>query len=71
VRLLSLGYGDIAAKNPVEAVWMTVAMCVGSGLYAYAVGEVCGILANLDAASKAYMQQSDLLVRTGIGLLLP
>jgi potassium voltage-gated channel Eag-related subfamily H protein 7 len=61
MTLTTIGYGDIAAKTLAEAVWMTFGMIIGSAIYAYAIGEVCGIVANMDAATTEYNQQSDLL----------
>jgi potassium voltage-gated channel Eag-related subfamily H protein 7 len=61
MTLTTIGYGDIAAKTDPEAVWMTLGMIIGSSIYAYAIGEVCGIVANMDAATTEYNRQSDLL----------
>jgi len=61
MTLTTIGYGDISAQTTAEAVMMTCAMCIGSVMYAYAIGEVCSIIANMDEATSAYNSQSDLL----------
>jgi potassium voltage-gated channel Eag-related subfamily H protein 7 len=61
MTLTTIGYGDIVPKTVAEGVFVTMAMVVGSGLYAYIIGEVCGILANMDEATSEFHTNSDSL----------
>jgi potassium voltage-gated channel Eag-related subfamily H protein 7 len=61
MTLTTIGYGDVSATNDTEAVWMTISMIFASFVYAYTIGEVCGIVATMDEPSREFNKQSDLL----------
>jgi hypothetical protein len=61
MTLTTIGYGDVTATNDAESIWMTLSMMFSSFVYAYAIGEVCGIVATMDEASREFNKQSDML----------
>jgi hypothetical protein len=61
MTLSTIGYGDVTPQTPAE-IWVACfAMVLGSSLYAYCVGAVCGTIANMDEAKQAYNRYSDSL----------
>ena len=56
VTITSVGYGDITPKNPTEAWWCTVLLLIGSCLWAYIIGNVCGIVSTLDVETSRHQQ---------------
>jgi potassium voltage-gated channel Eag-related subfamily H protein 7 len=61
MTLTTIGYGDVTARTDAESVFMTICMIVSSALYAYTIGEVCGIVATMDEATRAYNKQADMI----------
>ena len=59
VTITSVGYGDITPKNSFEAGFATFFVLVGSCLWAYIIGNVCGIVATLDAETLSHQQTMD------------
>jgi hypothetical protein len=61
VTITSVGYGDITPKNSFEAGFATFFVLMGSCLWAYIIGNVCGIVATLDAETLHHQQTMDQL----------
>ena len=61
VTITSVGYGDITPKNSFEAGFATFFVLMGSCLWAYIIGNVCGIVATLDAETLNHQQTMDRL----------
>jgi len=58
--LSTLGYGDVIPTTDAERVYVVTASLVGASVYAYMVGNVCGIVANMDKDSSFYMMMDEL-----------
>jgi hypothetical protein len=61
MTLTTIGYGDVTARTDAESVFMTICMIVSSALYAYTIGEVCGIVQTMDEATRMYNKQADMI----------
>jgi len=61
VTITSVGYGDITPNNPTEAWWCTTLLLIGSCLWAYIIGNVCGIVSTLDVETSQHQQIMDQL----------
>lgn len=61
VTITSVGYGDIIPTNDHEARWATILLLFGSCLWAYIIGNVCGIVSNLDIETLNHQQTMDQL----------
>lgn len=59
MTLTTVGYGDITANNLYEYVVLTVAMFLGGFFWAFIIGEMCAILANMDEVKNKYQQMFD------------
>eukprot|EP00753_Platysulcus_tardus_P004747 PLAT12659.1.p1 GENE.PLAT12659.1~~PLAT12659.1.p1 ORF type:complete len:850 (-),score=394.01 PLAT12659.1:54-2603(-) len=59
MTLSTIGYGDIYAQSTNERYFCTAAMLIGAGQWAYIVGNVCGIMASLDAQTLVFRQTLD------------
>jgi hypothetical protein len=57
--MTTVGYGDITPNTTVETIFTMVAMCTGVTIYAYIIGNMATIIANLDATAQAYRQKMD------------
>ena len=55
----SVGYGDICPQNPDEMRWCTLLLLWGSCLWAYIIGNACGIVSTLDVDTIAHRQRMD------------
>ena len=42
--ITTISYGDIAANNPIESIYVTAMMCIGFVIYAYIVNSIIKIL---------------------------
>ena len=63
MTMTTIGYGDIGLVTNGERVWGMIAMCIGGGIYAYVVGAVCGIIANMDEGTTIFHTRMDDLNR--------
>lgn len=59
MTLSTIGYGDIVPANPTETVIGIFCMLCGASLWAYVVGNVCGVVASLDVRTLAFRQTMD------------
>lgn len=59
MTLSTIGYGDLTAMNVTEQVVAVVAMLCGASLWAYVVGNVCGVVASLDVRTLQFRQTMD------------
>lgn len=50
--ITSIGYGDVVPINHNEVVMVIVCMLIGGALWAYLIGNACGMVANLDPFQK-------------------
>merc|ERR1740121_2367722 len=57
--ITSVGYGDIGPKNIVERVVCTIMIVVSGISWAVVLGQVCGIVANLDSDEQVFRSTMD------------
>ena len=55
----TIGYGDVTPETDAERVVSIIAMCLGSAMYAYIVGNICGVIATMDQASTEFHATMD------------
>eukprot|EP00873_Tetraselmis_striata_P012096 jgi/Tetstr1/432360/TSEL_021757.t1 len=65
VTMSTIGYGDILPSTKTERVFTILAMIFGTSVFAYVVGSVCGIVANLDKRSTEFYELMDQLSQFG------
>ena len=56
VTITSVGYGDICPENPSEMRWCMVLILLGAFLWAYIIGNACGIASSLDVDNIRHHQ---------------
>lgn len=61
--ITSVGYGDIIPQSVPEMRWCTILIMFGSILWAYIIGNACGIVNTLDVATMNHRQTMDQLNR--------
>ena len=61
VTITSVGYGDITPQNPSEMRWCTFLLLMGAFLWAYIIGNACGIVSTLDVDNIEHRQRMDQL----------
>ena len=54
MTVTTIGYGDVTPKTDGERFLAVVGMCIGSSVYAYIVGNICGVIATMDQASTEF-----------------
>jgi voltage-gated potassium channel len=59
--LATVGYGDIPARTDTERLFAIVVMIFGVGTYGYIIGNVTGILSNIDPARAHYLETMERL----------
>jgi len=59
VTMSTIGYGDIVPTGTEERFFIIFAMLIGTSVFAYVVGSVCGIVANMDKKNAAFMELMD------------
>lgn len=59
--LTTVGYGDVVPAGSVQRLYATGVMLLGVGVYAYLIGNIASIIANIDPAKAHYIQQRDRL----------
>uniref|UniRef100_A0A061SEQ6 Voltage-gated ion channel superfamily n=1 Tax=Tetraselmis sp. GSL018 TaxID=582737 RepID=A0A061SEQ6_9CHLO len=59
VTMSTIGYGDVLPNTPTERAFTIMAMIFGTSVFAYVVGSVCGIVANLDKKSTEFYELMD------------
>lgn len=57
--LSTLGYGDILPTNDLERIMVVCSTVVGASVYAYMVGAVCGIVAQMDEEKNEFYKRMD------------
>merc|ERR1711998_286572 len=57
--ITSVGYGDITPVNADEMLLCTFYIMLGSSVWAYIIGNVCGIMATLDIEAIEHHQTMD------------
>ena len=55
--MTSVGYGDFGPRNILERVVCTVIVMVSGLLWAYVLGQVCAIVADINAESQGFKQK--------------
>lgn len=53
------GYGDVAPQTTLERAYVIGGIFIGASLYAYMVGAVCGIVANMDPDESEFFGTMD------------
>jgi CRP-like cAMP-binding protein len=59
MTLTTIGYGDLTPKTDEERGYIIVVMLLGGAVYAYAVGSVCSIVANMDPLKNEFKNDMD------------
>mmetsp|Transcript_27390 Transcript_27390/g.89649 ORF Transcript_27390/g.89649 Transcript_27390/m.89649 type:complete len:686 (+) Transcript_27390:150-2207(+) len=59
VTMSTIGYGDIVPTRTEERTYIIIAMMVGTSVFAYVVGSVCGIVANMDKKNTEFYELLD------------
>jgi CRP-like cAMP-binding protein len=59
MTLSTIGYGDVTPKTDVERGVVIVIMLLGATFYAYAVGNICSIVQNMDKVRNEFKQDCD------------
>jgi len=54
--LSTLGYGDVVPTTDAERMYVVIATIVGSSVYAYMIGNVCGMLAGMDVRNAKFYE---------------
>jgi hypothetical protein len=57
--LTSIGYGDIIPTNSLEYLMCIVIMAIGSSIWAYVIGGICGVLSAMDPHTIRFKQNMD------------
>jgi len=66
--LTSVGYGDIGPRNILERIVCTIMIVISGTSWAVVLGQVCGIVANMDADEQAFrttMDELNIIMREG------
>ncbi len=61
MTITTIGYGDIPVTSPGERAVATLAMLLGASVYAYVIGNICGIVASMDEATAEFHQNMNQL----------
>ena len=61
VTMSTIGYGDIVPTTTSERFYIIFAMLIGTSVFAYVVGSVCGIVASMDKKSAEHHDLMDTL----------
>ena len=56
-----MGYGDFTPANTAERLVALVLMFICGCIYAYVIGAICGVVSEMDPATREYQQNVDLL----------
>ncbi|SCC90892.1 Uncharacterized protein SCG7109_BV_00020 [Chlamydiales bacterium SCGC AG-110-M15] len=59
VTMTTVGFGDITPTTSTEILFTMIAMCIGVSIYAYIIGNMASLVANIDAVAQAYRQKMD------------
>ena len=57
--LSTVGYGDVTPSGSMQVLYAICVMLFGVGVYGYVIGNVAGILSNIDPARKAYLERTE------------
>jgi hypothetical protein len=61
LQAMVMGYGDFTPITHTDRGIAVFAMLAGGSVYAYVIGDICGVVANRDPATSEYEQSVDLL----------
>mmetsp|Transcript_9796 Transcript_9796/g.34132 ORF Transcript_9796/g.34132 Transcript_9796/m.34132 type:complete len:698 (+) Transcript_9796:423-2516(+) len=61
VTMSTIGYGDVTPTNTDERFFIIFAMLIGTSVFAYVVGSVCGIVQNMDRKNTEFYELMDSL----------
>ena len=61
VTMSTIGYGDVTPTRTEERFFVILAMLIGTSVFAYVVGSVCGIVASMDKKSNEHHERMDTL----------
>ena len=56
-----MGYGDFTPANTAERLIALILMFICGCIYAYVIGAICGVVSDMDPATREYQQNVDLL----------
>lgn len=56
-----MGYGDFTPANTAERLTALILMFICGCIYAYVIGAICGVVSDMDPATREYQQNVDLL----------
>ena len=59
MTVTTIGYGDVTGVTNAELFLNLICMLLGSAVYAYIVGSICGIIALMDQATSQFHQNMD------------
>jgi len=59
MTLTTIGYGDVVPRTDAERIYTIIIMFLGGAVYAYAVGSVCSIVANMDPLRNDFKNDMD------------
>lgn len=57
--LSTVGYGDVLPTDNMQMAYAICVMLFGVGIYGYVIGNVAGILSNIDPAKNAYVERME------------
>jgi len=59
--LTTVGYGDVTPANNAQTLYAIFVMILGVGVYAYVIGNIASILANINPSKASYLQRVEQL----------
>ncbi len=59
--LTTVGYGDIIPQTTFQIIYTIIIMMLGAGVYGYTIGNMAGLIANINVAKIKYLKSMDSL----------